>query len=86
MVRQGNRAKVDLTKEDADQLINAALGLTLSEAENAFAKAIASDARLSRDDIALRARGEAAGDPQERAARVLPHRRAARRTWAASSS
>ena len=52
VIRQGNRAKVDLTKEDADQLINAALGLTLSEAENAFAKAIAYDARLSRDDIA----------------------------------
>src|SRR6266508_1322114 len=41
VVRQGNRAKVDLTKDDADQLIKAALGLTLSEAENAFAKAIA---------------------------------------------
>ncbi len=53
VVRQGNRAKVDLTKEEADQLIKAALGLTLSEAENAFAKAIAHDGRLSGDDIAL---------------------------------
>jgi AAA+ superfamily predicted ATPase len=52
VLRQGDRAKVDLTKEDADQLIQAALGLTLSEAENAFAKAIAHDGRLSRDDVA----------------------------------
>jgi len=53
VVRQGNRAKVDLTKDDADQLIKAALGLTLSEAENAFAKAIAHDGRLSKDDVPL---------------------------------
>jgi hypothetical protein len=53
VVRQNDRAKVDLSKEDAEQLIKAALGLTLSEAENAFAKAIANDGRLWRDDIAL---------------------------------
>jgi AAA+ superfamily predicted ATPase len=53
VVRQGQRARVELNKDDADQLIKAALGLTLSEAENAFAKAIAHDARLSRDDVAL---------------------------------
>jgi len=53
VVRQGNRAKVELTKDDADQLIKAAQGLTLSEAENAFAKAIAHDGRLSRDDVPL---------------------------------
>src|SRR5512134_529983 len=52
VLRQGERARVDLTKEDADQLIQAALGLTLSEAENAFAKAIAHDDRLARDDVA----------------------------------
>jgi AAA+ superfamily predicted ATPase len=52
VLRQGDRAKVDLTKDDADQLIQAALGLTLAEAENAFAKAIAHDGRLSRDDVA----------------------------------
>src|SRR5512138_2363748 len=51
VVRQGNRARVELTKDDADQLIKAALGLTLAEAENAFAKAIASDGRLSKDDV-----------------------------------
>jgi hypothetical protein len=52
VLRQGNRARVDLGKEDADQLIRAALGLTLSEAENAFAKAIAQDDRLGREDVA----------------------------------
>ncbi len=51
VVRQGNRARIDLTKDEADQIIKAALGLTLSEAENAFAKAIAADGRLSRDDV-----------------------------------
>ena len=51
VVRQGNRAKIDLTKDDADQLIRAAQGLTLAEAENAFAKAIATDGRLSKDDV-----------------------------------
>ncbi len=53
VVRQGNRAKVELTKDDADQLITAAQGLTLAEAENAFAKAIARDGRLSKEDVAL---------------------------------
>jgi hypothetical protein len=53
VVRENNRAKVELSKDDAEQLIKAALGLTLSEAENAFAKAIANDGRLWRDDISL---------------------------------
>src|SRR5512140_2279098 len=51
VLRQGKSAVVDLTKDDADALIKAALGLTLSEAENAFAKAIAADGRLSKDDV-----------------------------------
>ena len=53
VVRRSGRAKVELTNEDADQLIKAAQGLTLSEAESAFAKAIATDGRLSRDDVPL---------------------------------
>jgi ATP-dependent 26S proteasome regulatory subunit len=53
VVRRGNRAVVDLRKEDAEQLVKAAQGLTLSEAENAFAKAIAADQRLSKDDLHL---------------------------------
>jgi ATP-dependent 26S proteasome regulatory subunit len=53
VLRQTGRAKVDLTKEEGHQLITAALGLTLSEAENAFAKAVAHDGKLNRDDIQL---------------------------------
>jgi hypothetical protein len=51
LVRKSNKVSIELTREHADQLIKAALGLTLSEAENAFAKAIAFDGRLSPDDI-----------------------------------
>jgi len=53
VVRQANRATIDLSKEHAEQIIKAALGLTLSEAENAFAKAIATDERLDASDVAL---------------------------------
>ncbi len=53
VLRQTGRAKVELTKEEAGQLITAALGLTLSEAENAFAKAVADDGKLGREDIQL---------------------------------
>lgn len=53
VVRKGNKATVELSREHADQLIKAALGLTLSEAENAFAKAIAQDGKLGMDDIKL---------------------------------
>ncbi|WP_242395222.1 AAA family ATPase [Anaeromyxobacter oryzisoli] len=53
VVRRSENAKVELTNADADQLVQAALGLTLSEAESAFAKAIATDGRLSRADVPL---------------------------------
>ena len=53
VVRQGNKARIDLTRAQAEQLIKAAQGLTLSEAENAFAKAIANDGVLNEDDIRL---------------------------------
>jgi AAA+ superfamily predicted ATPase len=53
VVRRGERGRIELTRDDADQLIQAALGLTLSEAESAFAKALARDGRLSRDDVPL---------------------------------
>jgi AAA+ superfamily predicted ATPase len=53
VVRQNARAKVELTRDDAELLVKAALGLTLAEAENAFAKAIAHDGRLSRADVPL---------------------------------
>ncbi len=53
VVRRNNRAKVELNRDQADELVRAALGLTLAEAESAFAKAIATDGRLSQDDIPL---------------------------------
>src|SRR5256714_11406453 len=53
VVRRGNKARVELTREQAEQIIKAAQGLTLSEAENAFAKAIANDGVLDKDDIRL---------------------------------
>jgi ATP-dependent 26S proteasome regulatory subunit len=53
VVVRGNRAQVSLKREDADAIAKAAQGLTLSEAENAFAKAIAADSRLAKEDIGL---------------------------------
>ena len=53
VVVKGHRASVSLRREDAEAIAKAAQGLTLSEAENAFAKAIASDSRLAKEDIGL---------------------------------
>ena len=44
---------VELSADERQRLIQAAQGLTLGEAENAFARAIASDRRLDASDIAL---------------------------------
>ncbi len=53
VVRRNNRARIELTRDDADELVRAAQGLTMAEAESAFAKAIATDGRLSREDVGL---------------------------------
>jgi AAA+ superfamily predicted ATPase len=53
VVRQSKSATVEIGKEDAEAIIKAAQGLTLSEAENAFAKAIAADGRLGKEDVRL---------------------------------
>ena len=53
LVKQQGRASIDLDRDDFDRLVRAAQGLTSSEAENAFARAIATDDRLSADDIKL---------------------------------
>ena len=53
VLRQSKRATVSLTREQAEQMVKAAQGLTLTEAENAFAKAVAADEVLSGDDLAL---------------------------------
>lgn len=53
VVRQGGRIEVSLQREHAFQLVQAARGLTLGEAENAFAKAVAFDQKLSLSDLQL---------------------------------
>ena len=53
VVRKGNKAAVELPRTDAEALVKAAMGHTLSEPENAFAKAIAQDARLDAEDVKL---------------------------------
>ncbi|MFA6034540.1 MAG: ATPase, partial [Myxococcota bacterium] len=50
-VAQKNRAAVQLTTADAQAMVQAALGLTLSEAENAFAKAAVTDGIIQSNDI-----------------------------------
>ncbi len=53
VVTRNKRATVELTVDQAEALVSAVHGLTLAEAENAFAKAIARDNRLAADDIKL---------------------------------
>lgn len=45
------RIVIDLKKDEIDRLVNAALGLTLQEAENAFAFAMVEDGRLDVKDV-----------------------------------
>jgi SpoVK/Ycf46/Vps4 family AAA+-type ATPase len=49
--RQSGRIKIDLKNNEAERLAKAALGLTLQEAENAFARAMVEDGRLSIEDV-----------------------------------
>ncbi len=51
ILKKSNRSEVHLTRDDAEALVKAAHGLTLAEAENAFAKAIAIDNRLDVSDV-----------------------------------
>ncbi|MGF9729303.1 AAA family ATPase [Bacillus licheniformis] len=46
-----NRAIVSLTEDEEERLVKAALGLTLKEAENAFALALVSKRRLDSDSV-----------------------------------
>src|SRR5215467_7326764 len=50
-VRDRKNIRVELNGEGRDRLLQAALGLTLGEAENVFAKIIVKDERLSGDDV-----------------------------------
>lgn len=49
--KQSGRIEINLNKEEKEKLVKAALGLTLSEAENAFARAMVEDGKLSIDDV-----------------------------------
>ena len=49
--RQSGRIKIDLKNDEAERLAKAALGLTLQEAENAFARAMVEDGRFSIEDV-----------------------------------
>ena len=51
MNRSSGRIEVVATADDLERLTKAAVGLTLSEAENAFARAMVNDGTLSGDDI-----------------------------------
>jgi SpoVK/Ycf46/Vps4 family AAA+-type ATPase len=53
LVTRNRKAVVELSGEQAESLVAAAHGLTLAEAENAFAKAIARDNRLDGSDLRL---------------------------------
>src|SRR6516164_5014082 len=50
-VRQLKNVEIQLDDEGRERLLQAALGLTLSEAENVFAKIIVKDGRLSGDHV-----------------------------------
>jgi ATP-dependent 26S proteasome regulatory subunit len=50
-VSQFKQIKIDLDGSGRDRLLQAALGLTLGEAENVFAKIIVKDERLSGEDV-----------------------------------
>ena len=50
-VKQFKQVKIDLDDAGRERLLQAALGLTLGEAENVFAKIIVKDGRLSGDDV-----------------------------------
>ncbi|MBI5624847.1 MAG: AAA family ATPase [Elusimicrobia bacterium] len=49
--QQGAKFQVNLQTEDVEKLINAAMGMTLTEAENALAKAIVLDSKLVASDV-----------------------------------
>ncbi len=51
LVRTDSRIKIELPEEKYEGLANAALGLTLEEAERVFYKAIVRDAKLTMDDV-----------------------------------
>ena len=53
MLKQNNSVEVDVTDEDRDKLCKAALGLTLQEAESAFALAMVNDGKIDIKDLQI---------------------------------
>lgn len=54
MIEQNGAAiSVQLEADDKENLVQAALGLTMAEAENAFARAMVNDGRLEAEDVAV---------------------------------
>ncbi|MCM3269885.1 AAA family ATPase [Paenibacillus elgii] len=51
--KASGRIIMDLTSEDEERLAKAALGLTLHEAENAFARAMVENGRLDKNDVEI---------------------------------
>ena len=51
VVRTRQEISIQLSAQHAEELVRAAMGMTLLEAENAFARAIVEDSRLCRNDI-----------------------------------
>lgn len=49
--KQSGRIQINLTNRDTERLAKAALGLTLQEAENAFARAMVEDGKLDVSDV-----------------------------------
>ena len=69
-VSQLKQVKIELEDTGSERLLQAALGLTLGEAENVFAKIIVKDGRLSGDDaIAIERVGGGRGFARTRLAR-----------------
>jgi hypothetical protein len=74
-VKQFKQVKIELDDAGRERLLQAALGLTLGEAENVFAKIIVKDERLERRRRERSFCRETADHPQERPAGVLRHDR-----------
>lgn len=51
--QRGGRIRIDLGREDEEVLVKAALGLTLQEADNAFARAMAQNDRLDGSSVSV---------------------------------
>ncbi len=49
--KQSGRITIDLNEQEAEKLVKAAMGLTLQEAENAFARSMVNDGRLDINDL-----------------------------------